>query len=156
MKSNEYRLKMIARMIRESNSLSSDPDDYFSDLKDEFLEEAVKMSDLNSSYQECFFRLVKMKIFRYLKEISPEIVYRVPCVFNDFVHRVTHFTVKDFSGVIKKISIDHLKEFLLKDLNEFLIRKGNRLTYTYSIDLELSNDRNDLEVTIETDTKKNQ
>lgn len=83
-------------------------------------------------------------------------VYRVPCVLNDFVHRVTHFTVKDFSGVLKKISIDYMKEFLLKDLNEFLIRKGNRLTYTYSIDLELSNNGNDLEVTIKTDIKKNQ
>lgn len=131
MKSNEYRLKVIARMIRESNSLSSDPDDYFSDLKDEFLEEAIQISDLNSSYQECFFRLVKMKICRHLKEKSPEMVYRVPCVLNDFVHRVTHFTVKDFSGVLKKISIDYMKEFLLKDLNEFLIRKGNRLTYTF-------------------------
>lgn len=157
MKSNEYRLKMVARMIRESNSLSSDPDEYFSDLKDEFLEEAIQISELNFSNIACFANLVKLKTLRFFTEKHPEIVNSVSDIFYNDHNEFAQFTIKDFSGVFEKTDLNPMRHILLNELDEFLIREEDEFTYTHSIDWKLDkNNINNMIVTIKTDIKKNQ
>lgn len=154
MKSNVYRLEIIARMIKESNTLSSDPEDYFEGLKEEFLEEALKATNLEVTYLQCFTSLARLKTLRHLKEKYPEMVYSVSDILIYDAIEALQFTIKDFSDVFKKLNMDHMKDFLLKDLKDFLIREGLKLTYIYTIDWKLDSN-NDLVVIIKTDIKQN-
>lgn len=141
-------------MIKESQSLPADPEDFFTDLKEEFLEEAIRAASLEFSYLECLLSLVRLKIIRFLKEKSPEMVCRASdFMFYDAIDSL-QFTIKDFSGVLERIDLNHMKDSLLKDLNEFLTREGRKIVHAYSIDWKLeSNNPNNLIVIIKTDIK---
>lgn len=152
MQSSIYRLEIIAKLIRENLDFLYDSEGTNERIKEEFQKEAIKLTDLRYSYLSCFSSLVKMMTLKFILEEYPNMNYVTHCDSIDHVEGVYKFSIMDFSNILRKVDLTHLKKILLNELNYYLIRTGTKLTYVYSFDLKL-NSKKDLEVTIKTNKK---